>query len=200
MGSEDPQDLSSTQEPGSHLPASTPSADPKKPKHEFPQSQVGKLWDAFGNPESQANILADATYKPRGKAAKDVSYSEVIGEVSLAELAKVHKQPCTRDALLTGIGAGFGVGGIRAVFATGGARVFSSAANWAVVAGVIAAAATFELCQKHRRDELNGMKEAVELMKALKDKKQREKEMASQRIEEEKRKKSWTNPDNYKFW
>lgn len=48
------------------------------------------------------------------------------------------------------------------------------------------------------------MKEAVELMKELKEKKQRDKdkalEEAAKRAEEEKRKKSWTNISNYKFW
>lgn len=51
------------------------------------------------------------------------------------------------------------------------------------------------------------MKQAVELMKELKMKKQREKEQrqaereaAARLAEEEKRRKSWTNLSNYKFW
>lgn len=44
------------------------------------------------------------------------------------------------------------------------------------------------------------MTQAVELMKELKDKKQRDKELAAKRAEEEKQKKSWSNPSNYKFW
>lgn len=112
----DSREPSSSQEPGSHLPASTPSTDPKKPKHEFPQSQVGKLWDAFGSPEERVNVLADASYKPRGKDPKDVSYSEVVGNVSLSEISSFYKAPCARESLMTGIGAGFGIGGVRAVF------------------------------------------------------------------------------------
>lgn len=104
-----------SQEPGSHLPASIPSTDPKKPKHEFPQSQVGKLWDAFGDPEERVNVLANASYKTPGKNPKDVTYSEVIGEISISELSSVYKRPCGRESLLTGIGAGFGIGGVRAV-------------------------------------------------------------------------------------
>ena len=105
-----------SREAGSHLPTSTHSTDPKKPKHEFPQSQVGKLWDAFGNPEEPVNALANATYKPRGKDPKDVSYSEVVGSMSMSEISSFYKAPCARESLLTGIGAGFGIGGIRAVF------------------------------------------------------------------------------------
>jgi cytochrome c oxidase assembly protein subunit 20 len=119
-GSRDP---SSSQEPGSHLPASIPNTDPKKPKHDFPQSQVGKLWDAFGNPEEPVNALANATYKPRGKDPKDVSYSDVIGTVSVSEISSFYKKPCARESLLTGIGAGFGIGGVRAVF--GGMSIHS---------------------------------------------------------------------------
>lgn len=104
-------------EPGSHLPASTPSTDPKKPKHDFPQSQVGKLWDAFGDPEEPVNALANASYKPRGgKNAKDVSYSDVAGTINVSEFSHVHKLPGSRDSLMIGMGSGFTVGGLRAVF------------------------------------------------------------------------------------
>lgn len=110
------RESSSSQEPGSHLPASIPSTDPKKPKHEFPQSQVGKLWDAFGDPEDRVNVLANATYKPQGKNPKDVSYSEVIGDLSISQISSFYKAPCARESLMTGIGAGVGIGGVRATF------------------------------------------------------------------------------------
>lgn len=113
---DDSREPSSFQEPGSHLPASVPNTDPKKPKHEFPESQVGKLWEAFGNPEDRVNVLADASYKPRGKDPKDVSYSDVVGNLSVSEISSFYKAPCARESLLTGIGAGFGIGGVRAVF------------------------------------------------------------------------------------
>jgi cytochrome c oxidase assembly protein subunit 20 len=48
------------------------------------------------------------------------------------------------------------------------------------------------------------MKQAVEMMKELKIKKQREKEEkaaeAARLAEEERKRKSWTNLANYKFW
>jgi cytochrome c oxidase assembly protein subunit 20 len=49
------------------------------------------------------------------------------------------------------------------------------------------------------------MKQAVELMKELKIKKQQEKEqkaaeVAARLAEEERKRKSWTNLSNYKFW
>lgn len=121
---EDSRDSSSSQEPGSHVPASTPSTDPKKLQHEFPQSQVGKLWDAFGNPDERVNVLANASYKPQGKDPKDVSYSDVVGSVSMSEIFSFYKAPCARESLLTGIGAGFGIGGVRGIF--GGTYTYSS--------------------------------------------------------------------------
>jgi cytochrome c oxidase assembly protein subunit 20 len=57
-------------------------------------------------------------------------------------------------------------------------------------------------------EEIDGMKQAVELMQELKVKKQKAREQmkASQEAarlaeeEEERRRKSWTNLSNYKFW
>lgn len=127
--SDTPREPGSSEEPGSHLPASTPNTtDPKKPKHDFPQSQVGKLWDAFGDPEDRVNALSNATYKPRGKDPKDISYSDVVGTVSMSEMTSLHKKPCARESLLTGIGLGFGVGGMRAVF--GGISMISKCWKW----------------------------------------------------------------------
>lgn len=47
------------------------------------------------------------------------------------------------------------------------------------------------------------MAEALDLMNKLKAKRQKEKDAADAevaRLAEEERKKSWTNPTNYKFW
>lgn len=112
---DDTQDPGSSLEAGSNIQNSRSSPNSQKPKHEPSQSQTGKLWDAFGNPEEPANALAKATYKPRGKDPKDVSYSEIIGSVSLSEMSTIHKRPCARESLMTGIGVGFGIGGLRGV-------------------------------------------------------------------------------------
>ncbi|PYH61635.1 cytochrome oxidase biogenesis protein, Cox20 subunit, partial [Aspergillus niger CBS 101883] len=172
-----------------------------KPKHEFPKSQVGKLWDAFGNPEEPVNMLPTATTKS-GQKAKEITVTEAMKTMSLDNAMSFHKAPCARDSLLLGIGAGFGVGGIRGV--VGGLRSMWTACNWAVGAFAITALAAHEFCQRRRVEELDGMKQAVELMKALKDKKQREKEQkieeAARLAEEERKRKSWTNLSNYKFW
>ena len=40
---------------------------------------------------------------------------EALSTIKLKDFKDVYKKPCARDALLTGIGAGFGVGGVRAI-------------------------------------------------------------------------------------
>lgn len=81
-----------------------------------------------------------------------------------------------------------------------------AASNWAVGSFAIASIATHQYCQRQRSKEMDGMKEAVQLMRELKIKKQREQAEAKRkqeeqaRLEEERKRKSWTNLENYKFW
>ncbi|PKX91973.1 COX20 family protein [Aspergillus novofumigatus IBT 16806] len=201
-----------TRDPTSHIPVAhtneqTASEDSsssrKKTKYELPKSQVGKLWEAFGNPEESANVLSNTGYNGAKKDANDVSVTEAVKSMSLKEVTSFYKAPCARDSLLLGIGAGFGIGGLRGVL--GGLRSIWTACNWAVGAFAITSLAAHEFCQRRRVQELDGMKQAVELMKELKLKKQREKEKqmaeeAARLAEEEKKRKSWTNLSNYKFW
>ncbi|KAL2223206.1 hypothetical protein M432DRAFT_635834 [Thermoascus aurantiacus ATCC 26904] len=176
-----------------------PFAPTKKPKHEFPKSQVGKLWEAFGNPEEPINLMA-----PNAKQ-KDVSLTEVIKSISWNDFTSFYKAPCARESLLTGLGTGFCVGGIRAVL--GGLGSIWPACNWAVGAFAVASIGMHEFCQQRRVKELDGMKQAVELMRELKLKKQQEREKkkaeeeaAARAAEEERKRKSWFNLSNYKFW
>ncbi|KAL2860763.1 COX20 family protein [Aspergillus lucknowensis] len=168
-----------------------------QPKYEAPKSQVAKLWEAFGNPEEPVNMLPNA-----GKKADDVSVTEAVKSMSLKDATSFYKAPCARDSLLLGIGAGFGVGGVRGVL--GGLRSIWTACNWAVGAFAVTSLAAHEFCQRRRIQELDGMKQAVEMMKELKMKRQREKEQqaaeAARLAEEERKRKSWTHLPNYKFW
>lgn len=87
----------------------------KKPKHEFPKTQVGKLWEAFGNPEEPVNILPTANYNPTSEKPKEITFTESLKSISLKDFTTFYKAPCARDSLLVGLGAGFGVGGLRGV-------------------------------------------------------------------------------------
>lgn len=85
----------------------------RKTKYELPKSQVGKLWEAFGNPEDQANVLPGTVSNSKNKDS-DVTVTEALKSLSAKDMT-FYKTPCARDALMLGIGAAFGVGGIRAV-------------------------------------------------------------------------------------
>jgi cytochrome c oxidase assembly protein subunit 20 len=93
---------------------------------------------------------------------------------------------------------------LRLIYLAIGLRSIWTACNWAVGAFAITSLAAHEFCQRRRIQELDGMKQAVEMMKELKLKKQREKEQAAAEAarlaEEERKRKSWTNLANYKFW
>jgi cytochrome c oxidase assembly protein subunit 20 len=98
-----------------HTASEDSSASRRKTKYELPKSQVGKLWEAFGDPEESANALANTGYKGARKDANDVSVTEAVKSMSLKEVTSFYKAPCARDSLLLGIGAGFGIGGVRGV-------------------------------------------------------------------------------------
>jgi hypothetical protein len=86
-----------------------------KPKHDFPKSQVGKLWDAFGNPEEPINVMPGATFDPSRQKPKELTISESLSSISMKDFSTFHKKPCARDSLMIGMGAGFGIGGIRGI-------------------------------------------------------------------------------------
>lgn len=89
-----------------------PSAERKKPKYEA-TSQVGKLWDAFGNPEDSANTLAGVN--SRHNDTKDMTVPEVLKSMSFHNVKSFYRAPCARDSLLTGMGFGFAAGGLRTI-------------------------------------------------------------------------------------
>ena len=63
--------------------------------------------------EREAQAASNATVLATGK---EVGVVDVLRTIKLSEFKEVHKKPCVRDSLLTGIGGGFGIGGIRAIW------------------------------------------------------------------------------------
>ena len=63
--------------------------------------------------EPDAHAASNATVLATGK---EVGVVDVLKTIKASEFKEVHKKPCVRDSLLTGIGGGFGVGGIRAIW------------------------------------------------------------------------------------
>lgn len=87
----------------------------RKPKYDTPKSQTAKLWDAFGNPEEPINMLPGANYNSAGGKPREATMLDAIKTISLSDFTTFYKTPCARDSLLVGMGAGFGIGGIRGV-------------------------------------------------------------------------------------
>lgn len=150
------------------------------------------------------------------------SLGEAVKTVRWQDFRQVHMYPCVRESLLTGIGGGFGMFGVRALW--GGECLFPrddeegwewtdyylagipKAANWAVGTFVFAAWGNYEFCLYKRRLERSHMKRAVEIIdrkkvekeaaaKLKREERRKAKEEADRKAEEEaKRKSSW------RFW
>ncbi|KAI6780219.1 cytochrome c oxidase assembly protein subunit 20 [Emericellopsis cladophorae] len=112
--------------------------------------------------------------------AGPVTFTDAVETVKIGELSEVAKYPCVRNALLQGIGAGFGAGGLR------------------FVAG--ASMASYEWCQYGRRCERREMKRNIEIVtEGRKD--QARKKMEQQREEAEARKLQEAQKPWYsRFW
>ena|SRR5271170_1714545 len=83
-----------------------------KPKHDFPKTQAGKLWEAFGNPEEPVNTLPGGMVNSAGGRPPEVTWRDAF-KFSEADATRWYRTTCSRDSLLVGIGAGGAVGGLR---------------------------------------------------------------------------------------
>lgn len=64
-----------------------------------------------------ANALpAGAGQNTAGAKAREAGVVDALRTIKPTEFTEVHKKPCVRDAFLTGIGGGFGIGGLRAIW------------------------------------------------------------------------------------
>lgn len=104
-----------SRDPGQVAPSAESQSPPNETKHEFPKSQVGKLWDEFGNPKEPINLMPGGTYNSAGGKPKEITFMSYIKSLSMSDFTSFYKAPCARESLMAGIGTGFGVGGLRAV-------------------------------------------------------------------------------------
>ncbi|RDL32669.1 Cytochrome c oxidase protein 20, mitochondrial [Venustampulla echinocandica] len=175
----DTRDSASTPSPiTSHpQPRGPPPGETSPPPH---VQSPPKIYEVFTGPPPNANALPQGSgQNTAGGHAKMPTLSEGIKTVRLEDFKQMYMYPCVRESLLMGIGGGFGMGGIRALW---GARI-PKAANWAVGTFIFAAFANYEFCQYRRMIEKAHMKRAVEII----DRKKAEKEAAAQAKREERR-------------
>ena len=173
-----------------------------KPKHEFPKTQAGKLWDALGNPEEPANSIPGGTYNSAGGKPKEITWRDAFrfDVFNNENKPSFYQTSCGRDSLLVGMGAGGAVGGLR--FILSGLSSMLVTSNYAVGAFALSASAQYYWCTQRQREENKGMAQAVRGMQMLNEKAARERaqkqaaEADRLKAEEEQRQnRSW-----YKFW
>jgi cytochrome c oxidase assembly protein subunit 20 len=71
----------------------------------------------FNSPPRNANALPEGSgQNTAGGRQQAPALTDAIKTVKLEDFKKVHMYPCVRESLLMGIGGGFGIGGIRALW------------------------------------------------------------------------------------
>jgi cytochrome c oxidase assembly protein subunit 20 len=76
-----------------------------------------KVYEVFHSPPQNANALPEGSgQNTAGGREKAPALTDAIKTVKLEDFKKVHMYPCVRESLLMGIGGGFGIGGIRALW------------------------------------------------------------------------------------
>lgn len=79
-----------------------------------------------------ANALPQSSgLNTAGGKAKEAGVFDALRSIKSSEFKEVHKKPCVRDALLTGIGGGFGIGCVRAIWGYVTVRIGLSCGHWA---------------------------------------------------------------------
>lgn len=99
------------------------TVDPSQKAFTGSQWQDGKAQSY--QPPQNANMLAGGTENTAGGQTKDIGLGDAIESIKMEDFSEIHRKPCVRDSLMTGIGSGFGIGGVRALF--GG---MSSVCTW----------------------------------------------------------------------
>lgn len=62
-----------------------------------------------------ANALLGGAINTAGGKVRELTIMEALNTIQLQDFKDVYKKPCAREALLAGIGAGFGIGGLRGI-------------------------------------------------------------------------------------
>ena len=83
---------------------------------------IGELSTNNAAPPENANALPGADLNTARGRVKNASVTDALRAIKLEDFGELHKKPCVRDAFLPGIGAGFAVGGVRAIMGSMSAR------------------------------------------------------------------------------
>lgn len=75
-----------------------------------------KVYEVFNGPPNANSLPEGSGQNTAGSHQEAPSLGEAVKTVRLGDFQQVYLYPCVRESLLTGIGAGFGMGAVRAVW------------------------------------------------------------------------------------
>ncbi|KAK8254395.1 hypothetical protein HDK77DRAFT_370286 [Phyllosticta capitalensis] len=178
-----PQQPSSTEAHGANAP---PSSSPK--------------YVTAPPPGQAANMMPGGTQHTAGGEKMELTGNSLAQTFKPDDILKVHQQPNAREAFLAGIGSGFGVGGLMAIWG----KPLKKSCNWAVGVFMGTSLLSYEFLRRKRYLEKQYMTQAVEMMDRKKEEKRKKKEEViaarrkakedADRLAEEAKKRWW------KFW
>lgn len=70
-------------------------------------------------PPENANMIPGGTTHTAGGKMKEATVGDAVKSIRPSDFLEIHKKPCVREALMTGIGAGFGIGSVRGILGGG---------------------------------------------------------------------------------
>ncbi|KAI9690076.1 MAG: hypothetical protein M1820_010040 [Bogoriella megaspora] len=177
----------------------------EKLEHQMQDVAQEKRDSEVARPSQSANIMPGGTQNTAGGQVKQASAVEAFKTIRLDDFKEFHKKPCVRDAMMTGIVAGFAVGGVRALL---GASIVKCS-NWAVGTWMGTSFFTYEYCGVKRSMEKDGMRRAVKVMEDKRSEREEKMKLAREtrrkakeeadRLEEERRREEQSNRW-WKFW
>jgi Protein of unknown function (DUF3767) len=103
-----------TRDSNQPAPRGPPTGATEPPEH---VKTPNKVYEVFHSPPQNANALPEGWgQNTAGGREKPPAITDAVKTIKLEDFKKVHMYPCVRESLLMGIGSGFGIGGIRALW------------------------------------------------------------------------------------
>ncbi|KAI0886745.1 uncharacterized protein GGS22DRAFT_117194 [Annulohypoxylon maeteangense] len=158
-------------------------------------TQQAQTYETFPHPERHSGAKAGAEGAAEEKPTSKPSVQDAFQSIKSDDFFSLHKIPCARQGLMTGIGAGAVVGAGR--YITGG-RI-PKAANWAFGTFFISSIIQWEYCRAQRAKEYASVARMVEIM-SQKASERAAKEAEAARLKQEKERQELAKKSWYKLW
>lgn len=94
------------------------TSNPSQSSKSMTSPSKGSAHEPYAIPVAPPNsnaLPAGAGLNTAGARTKQAGYFDALRHIQPSDFKEVHEKPCVRNALLTGIGGGFGIGGVRAI-------------------------------------------------------------------------------------